>query len=348
MQASSPFIRSPSSSFPETSSDTFPDKVCLDIARQDSHTRLTDWLTSQSLVTASITPQQGLTNHVFRVALADGSATDWPRQFIVRMVNQSISSGLNPLQDNFDTITAIHRLAAELGLAPAVVATDVDRQLMALVDCGDPRPLAAYDMPEITALAQRLRDAAPAWAEIMPTATGELATLPAWSLLGEIAGSHRQSAALAQQLLDMGDNAGLSALPLVPSHSDWNPGNWLHDGQRWWLIDWDFAGWRPMWWDWASLVVEHQWSWQQAQRWLAPSFALDQTGQHCLPWFCATMALIAKDWYEQRESEHSHIRRAQTAVEYWWDICQFMPVTAFAAHQITTKVTIHDTEEHHA
>lgn len=300
---------------------------------------------------ASITPQRGLTNHVFRVALADGLATDWPRQFIVRVVNQSISSGLNPLQDNFDTITAIHRLAAELGLAPGVVAADADRQLMALVDCGDPRPLAAHDMPEIAALAQRLHVAASAWSAIMPTVTGELATLPAWSLLGEIADSRRQSASLAQQLLDMGDNAGLSALPLFPSHSDWNPGNWLHDGQRWWLIDWDFAGWRPAWWDWASLVVEHQWSWSQVQAWLAPlapSFAHDQASQHCLPWFCATMALIGKDWHEQRESEPATIRRAQAAVEYWWDICQSISITAFSAHQVKTQVTTHDTEEHHA
>ncbi|HPQ97292.1 MAG TPA: phosphotransferase, partial [Thiolinea sp.] len=187
---------------------------------------------------------------------------------------------------------ARHHDAAALGLAPALLASDDVAGIMWIAWGGRARQLTPPAMAQLQPLLTHLHQSGLAWPEPAPDPAGlhllqqqlgQTSLPPAW----------RET--LAEPLLVQGFARGYDGWPLRPVHSDLNPGNCLHDGRRWWLIDWDYAGMRASAWDYASLIVEQGWHPRQ----ISPPAGLAAAD---LDWFCACFALLSALWHIERGS----------------------------------------------
>jgi thiamine kinase-like enzyme len=263
------------------------------------------WLAQQGITTAKLSSLYGYTNHVFLVESAQA-----PKRSVIRIANHDLASGLCPLAQHPKHVIKLHQDAVDLGLAPALLSFDDQVGIMWLNYAGEPRALQASDFPEVRALLQRLHASDLAWRS--PDQTDlDVASLQHLQRLANA--KHPEVKQTAQRLLSLAAQRGYGDYPLKPVHSDLNPNNWLHDGSRWWLIDWDYARLMVAEWDYASLMVENGWDKTQAQV-LMPLIPLAD-----LAWFCAAFALLSWDWHVQRGTEQIEQKQAITA--YWFKYC---------------------------
>jgi len=167
----------------------------------------------------------------------------------------------------------IQGLAANAGLAPAVVHVDearraivsafvVDRSFMARY--GDPRTREAA----LAQLGQTLRGVHEL--PLPPGATGR----DRQDLLAEVWSPLAASFALPAFVGDavrrvISEQAPASERPPVLSHNDVNPTNLVHDGERLLLIDWDMAGPDDPFYDLAAIAVFLRMDDETCQRLLA-------------------------------------------------------------------------------
>ncbi|WP_020395670.1 phosphotransferase [Thiolinea disciformis] len=260
-----------------------------------------NWLAQQGLPNTQLTPLSGYTNFVFLV-----EASKPPYRSVIRLANHSLAAGLCPLATHPAHSIKLHQQAEQLGLAPALLGLDEQVGIMWLADAGDRQALQTADFPAIRELLERLHDSGLDWS--LPD--GQAPDIASLNLLTGLSHApHSPLVHAAKRLLQLATERDYAHLPLVPVHSDLNPGNWLQDGQRWWLIDWDYARLMVAEWDYASLIVEHGWDKDKAQL-LAPRIALPD-----LAWFCAAFALLSWDWHVQRETDQAIKKQAIAA--YW-------------------------------
>lgn len=266
-------------------------------AAQQAH----HWLALQGIHKATLTPLGGYTNRVFRVESGQN-----PKHSVIRLANHDLAAGLCPLAQYPQHVIRLHQDAVDLGLAPELLGFDAQTGIMWLADVGERRTIQAADFANMQVLLKRLHSSDLAWRS--PDQTDlDGASLQLLQRLQSSANSEVNQT--AEQLLKLAAQRGYAYYPLKPVHSDLNPGNWLHDGLRWWLIDWDYARLMVAEWDYASLIVEHGWDSAKAQA-FAPEISLAD-----LAWFCAAFALLSWDWHVQRGTDQVERKRAMTA--YW-------------------------------
>ncbi len=137
---------------------------------------------------------------------------------------------------------ACMRIAAEAGVAPAVLHADADAGV-AILAFVESRPLDAFPggsealAHSLGSLTARLQ-ATPAfpWVADYPSVIGGLLDrLQATSLYGALLAPHRDGFELLRAAYPWEEST------LVSSHNDPHPGNILFDGARLWLIDWETA-----------------------------------------------------------------------------------------------------------
>lgn len=264
------------------------------------------WLNQQGLGSCILTPLTGYTNHVFRVEAAQD-----PKCSVIRIANHELAAGLCPLAQYPKHVISLHQDAVELDLAPELLGFDDQVGLMWLADVGERRTIQRHDFAEIRTLLARLHSSDLAWRSPEQT---ELDGANLLMLQRLATSADPKLSQIAQQLLKLAIHRGYANYPIKPVHSDLNPGNWLHDGQRWWLIDWDYARLMVAEWDYASLIVEQAWDQTHAQA-FAPTMLLCD-----LAWFCACFALLSWDWHVQRGTQELAAKQAITT--YWLQRCE--------------------------
>ena len=259
------------------------------------------WLERQGIYDATLKPLAGYTNHVFKIESAQR-----PFRSVIRLANHALAAGLCPLAQYPQHVIRLHQDAMDLGLAPELLGFDTQSGIMWLADAGERRAIQVADFAEIRVMLERLHSSDLAWRS--PDQTDlDGASL---QLLQRLQSSpNPEVSQTAEQLLQLAAQRGYAHYPLKPVHSDLNAGNWLHDGSRWWLIDWDYARLMVAEWDYASLIVEYGWGSAQAQA-FAPEIALAD-----LAWFCAAFALLSWDWHVQRGTDQ--VERKRVVTEYW-------------------------------
>lgn len=267
------------------------------------------WLAQQGIHHAILKPLAGYTNYVFKIESAQP-----PFRSVIRLANHTLAAGLCPLAQYPQHVIRLHQDAVDLGLAPALLGFDEQSGIMWLADVGERRTIQTADFADIRVILKRLHSSDLAWRS--PDQTDlDGASLQLLQRLQSSA--NPEVSQTAEKLLKLAVQRGYAHYPLKPVHSDLNAGNWLHDGERWWLIDWDYARLMVAEWDYASLIVEHAWDSAQAQA-FAPEIALAD-----LAWFCAAFALLSWDWHVQRGTDQ--VERKRVVTEYWLKLSASAP-----------------------
>ena len=91
------------------------------------------------------------------------------------------------------------------------------------------------------------------------------------------AGGSRHSAAMPDLLAEAAElERAVGPIDMVFGHNDLLPANFMHDGARMWLVDWDYAGWGSPLFDLGGLAANCALSQRQEERMLIGYFgALD-------------------------------------------------------------------------
>jgi thiamine kinase-like enzyme len=140
---------------------------------------------------------------------------------------------------------AASKAAFEAGVSPAVLHHEPGALV---IDFVEGRTLAAEDLRQRPMLEEALALVARAHREIPRHLRGPALVFWVFHVLRDYAGTLRDGQSRHLPLLPglLDDAARLEAavgpIDLVFGHNDLLPANFLHDGQRLWLIDWDYAG----------------------------------------------------------------------------------------------------------
>jgi thiamine kinase-like enzyme len=141
---------------------------------------------------------------------------------------------------------AASRAAHAAGVSPAVLYHEPG---VLVIDFVESRTMTAPDLQGQDMLEQALALVTKTHREIPQHLRGPALAFWVFQVLRDYAGTladgkSRHRAALAGLLDDAGDlERQVGRIEMVFGHNDLLPGNFLHDGQRMWLIDWDYAGW---------------------------------------------------------------------------------------------------------
>jgi thiamine kinase-like enzyme len=174
----------------------------------------------------------GITNHNFRVQ-ADG------RTYMARVCEDRSLLGIDRRNE-----VVCQQAAAELGLAPEVLHHEPGLLVLQLVEG---RTLAAADLREPTCLA-RAASLLRSLHESRDAISGEILYFCPFQAIRTYA---RTAARLGadrpagmEEMLRGARELSDRIAPFRPSlcHNDLLPANWIDDGRRLWLVDWEYAG----------------------------------------------------------------------------------------------------------
>nr|CAA6818396.1 MAG: Thiamine kinase [uncultured Thiotrichaceae bacterium] len=266
-----------------------------------------DWLAARGVDRANLKRMSGYSNQVFLVEHENAALS------VLRAPDRGVPSGLCPLAHDTARVFKIHQDVAELGLAPKVIEADLQTGIMWLEYAGEPHPLAKDNFVQWRGMISRLQQSGLDWREA-GAQEHDGAGLKYLRQLSDSAPTSNGQV-YADELLSLGLSRGYADYPLVPVHGDLNPGNCLYYNacDRWFAIDWDFAGMRVAEWEYAALIVEHGWNIEWAE-----AFA-NKINRADLSWFCAMFALWSWEWHVQRESAAEVIAQKWRIVEYWFE-----------------------------
>ena len=141
---------------------------------------------------------------------------------------------------------AASRAAHAAGISPGVIYHEPGALV---IDFVEGRTMTAADLRDEDLLEQALALVMHAHRDIPRHLRGPALTFWVFQVVRDYAatledGKSRHRAALPG-LLDEADalERAVGRIEMVFGHNDLLPGNFLHDGTRMWLIDWDYAGW---------------------------------------------------------------------------------------------------------
>lgn len=141
---------------------------------------------------------------------------------------------------------AASRAAHAAGVSPGVIHHEPGALV---IDFVDGRTMTAADLREQDMLEQALALVMHAHRDIPRHLRGPALTFWVFQVIRDYAatleeGKSRHRPGL-QAILDeaAGLERSVGRIEMVFGHNDLLPGNFLHDGTRMWLIDWDYAGW---------------------------------------------------------------------------------------------------------
>jgi thiamine kinase-like enzyme len=176
----------------------------------------------------------GITN--MNVLVSDG-----PRRAVVRIGDDI------PVHQimRFNELAASHAAHAA-GISPAVLHHEPGALVIDFIDA---RTMTAEDLRQPDLLDQALQLVIRTHKDIPRHLRGPALTFWVFQVLRDYAatlseGNSRHISALPD-LLAQADalERAVGRIEMVFGHNDLLPGNFLHDGTRMWLIDWDYAGW---------------------------------------------------------------------------------------------------------
>ena len=189
----------------------------------------------------------GITNRNFKVTLLDGAE-------VVLRIGGKDTELLGIDRDNEHAAT---RAAAEAGLAPEVIAfVEPEGYLVTRFVGGRPVPLeevrTATTLREIVGGLQRLHDG-PA----IPGRFDSFRVVEAYCATATAHGVAVPNAyATAKEVADRIEEAR-GVQPPVPCHNDLLNANFITDGERIWIVDWEYAGMGDRFFDLANFSVNH-------------------------------------------------------------------------------------------
>jgi thiamine kinase-like enzyme len=193
----------------------------------------------------------GATNQNFRV-------THGGESFVLRVAG----AGTNELTDR-TTEWAHLNLAAAWRFAPAVLWHDADTGALLSRYISNARTLNVDDVrrPQIrqqmTRMLARLHRMPLRFAFTLDPFATITRYLKAAAGYGELAVEYNELIGRHQKLGKAVDNAtDRTPASIVPCHIDANPGNFIDDGTRLWLVDWEYAAHSHPLWDLACLCEE--------------------------------------------------------------------------------------------
>ena len=141
---------------------------------------------------------------------------------------------------------AASRAAHSAGVSPGVIHHEPGALV---IDFVDGRTMKAEDLHDQDLLEQALALVMHAHRDIPRHLRGPALTFWVFQVVRDYAatlddGTSRHRAALPGLLDEAAElERAVGRIEMVFGHNDLLPGNFLHDGTRMWLIDWDYAGW---------------------------------------------------------------------------------------------------------
>jgi thiamine kinase-like enzyme len=171
---------------------------------------------------------------------------------------------------------AASRAAHLAGVSPEVIYHEPGAMVIAYIDS---RTMTAADLREDAMLDQALDLLMRAHREIPRHLRGPVVTFWVFHVLRDYAGTLRDGGsrhlALIPRLLAEADRleAAVGRIEMVFGHNDLLPANFLHDGSRMWLIDWDYGGFGSPLFDLGGLAANAGLSEAQERRVLTTYFA---------------------------------------------------------------------------
>ncbi|WP_374426504.1 phosphotransferase [Tabrizicola sp.] len=141
---------------------------------------------------------------------------------------------------------AASRAAHAAGVSPGVIHHEPGALV---IDFVEGRTMTAQDLRDQEMLEQALALVMHAHRDIPRHLRGPALTFWVFQVVRDYAktleeGNSRHRPALAGLLAEAEDlERAVGRIEMVFGHNDLLPGNFLHDGKRMWLIDWDYAGW---------------------------------------------------------------------------------------------------------
>jgi thiamine kinase-like enzyme len=182
----------------------------------------------------------GITNRNFRVDVGDES-------FVLRIGGEDTHLlGIDRSAEH-----AASRVAAELGLAPEVVAfVEPEGYLVTRFVEGE---VGKVDLAQVGAALRRLHDG-----PTIPSRFDSFRVVETYRAIADERGvgippAYEHASELAQRIEKRWGEA-----PLCPCHNDLLNSNFIHDGSRLWLVDWEYAGMGDPLFDLGNFAVNHE------------------------------------------------------------------------------------------
>ena len=173
---------------------------------------------------------------------------------------------------------AASRAAALAGVSPAVLYHEPGALV---IDFVEGRTLAAADFQDVRLLDEAVMLVRRAHRTIPQFLRGPVQMVWAFHIVRDYAATLREGASRHQDLLPdlLAQTARLEAaigpIDLVFGHNDLLPANFIHDGTRLWLIDWDYAGFNSPLFDLGGLAANNGLTAAQEHRLLTRYFERD-------------------------------------------------------------------------
>jgi aminoglycoside phosphotransferase (APT) family kinase protein len=191
--------------------------------------------------TATIEPLGGgITNHNFRVQIGD-------QTFVLRIGGEDTQL----LGIDRESEYAASFVAAELGLAPEVVTfLEPEGYLVTRFVVGE---VGEVDVAQVGAMLRRLHDGPP-----IPSRFDSFRVVESYRAIAAERGVATPSlygwaSEIAQRIEQHRRGA-----PLVPCHNDLLSANFIADGDRLWIVDWEYAGMGDPFFDLGNFAVNHE------------------------------------------------------------------------------------------
>lgn len=169
---------------------------------------------------------------------------------------------------------AASRAAHAAGVSPAVIYHEPGALV---IDFVEGRTLSAEDLREEDMLRQALALVSRAHRDIPQYLRGPALMFWVFQVLRDYAatladGRSSHLTDLPKLLAEAAElEAAVGRIELVFGHNDLLPANFLHDGDRMWLIDWDYAGWGSPLFDLGGLAANNGLS-QAQEAWLLATY----------------------------------------------------------------------------
>ncbi len=184
----------------------------------------------------------GITNRNFKVAL-DGETA------VLRI------GGKNTELLGIDRAAeyAASRMAADLGVGPEVVAfVEPEGYLVTRFVDGRPIPPEAISIPLVAELLRRIHGGPP-----VPSRFDSFRVVEAYRQTAEEHGVRVPAAYAEAKARADAIEAARGPQPLRPCHNDLLNANFIDDGSRLWIVDWEYAGMGDVFFDLANFAVNH-------------------------------------------------------------------------------------------
>ena len=185
----------------------------------------------------------GITNRNFKVTTRDGA-------FVLRVGGKDTELLGIDRRNEYEATCA----AAALGLAPEVVAfVEPEGYLVTRFVEGEPVTVDEMPLPEIASSLRRFHDGAS-----IPGRFDSFRVVESYREIAAERGVDPPPAFADAKALAVRIERARGEQPLAPCHNDLLNANFIGDGRRIWLVDWEYAGMGDRFFDLANFSINHE------------------------------------------------------------------------------------------